>query len=961
MLPLFNSQLIIQTLPHHRIMSSTQEAGTEEYISGTSDEELFSTCSIDHSLEDTSSDEDVDSDSSNGELPDVPPAINYIASNRAVFISMDLEHGGQDCGITQLSAQLFRFVNNTTDRRKRLVTSIKEKKSYFEHHEIIEEIFNKYVKPPSTAKWDQHCINTTTLNKHHPKIQSADNIEIVWQQFIEFLHRHITSTDKGILVTWNGTSCDLDWLYRITQTPESSLSFPSRVVYSIDPYQCIRSYKSCKFNPTKSKLESLSLSSVYKYAFGYELSNAHDSIFDVKAQTKIVLHKNFQHIYAMKNSIKPISCIFNTKTKNRVMKLMEPERPVHGNWKADEEAGNWKTPSSNRYLGGSQGGGKYGPSNQIMNLASKESCELIDIYLAYADLSLWKTIAKCSQKYANEDWVSVVNSNSNNSNTIGKRNRLKLCNMDSIGARHRQSGKRTWDFTTGYVIAWHGSLIYHGAKAGPRESMLSYWKSFPHGTNAPFIQNTFPKNVWEAARRFMHFNDKIQQFTDKKDVRHDPLFKIRPCFEHIMNNMTKNWVAGERICIDESMIKYMGRAVYFIQYNPKKPIKHGIKVFVCCCAYTGHILSWEVCFGKDYCGVDDSSAKSVCDRLILRADLQGQAGRILFTDNWYTSIALAKHLFFEYKWLFVGTITPTDKKCRVDYDIPFLKLSKGALSNISRGWSRRATIEIAKGSSKALVQCTTWKDKKQVMFLHTNCVEPTTDRTTTKRYVKGRREKEVIQCPPVQQDYTKNGYNGVDRNDRDSADYTVSLRTNRWYLRKWFWTLDRVNHCTYLCVKHLAEDGTKEQWKRYLSKQDGRRTFQIDLAIQMMDYGIRLDWGDVSNSECKPKWMRQIDFIPCDCKVCFFCKERFTGGIYHAPKQMSPGRKRKAPQCSGRYEKMYQRYCEPCYNERRNEYPNEDSKVAKHSVSKPSYGCTTCKTQVCKHCWDDYQHKYEVC
>ena len=102
------------------------------------------------------------------------------------------------------------------------MTSIKEKKSYFEHHEIIEEIFNKYVKPPSTAKWDQHCINTTTLNKLHPKIQSADNIEIVWQQFIEFLHRHITSTDKGILVTWNGTSCDLDWLYRITQTPESS-------------------------------------------------------------------------------------------------------------------------------------------------------------------------------------------------------------------------------------------------------------------------------------------------------------------------------------------------------------------------------------------------------------------------------------------------------------------------------------------------------------------------------------------------------------------------------------------------------------------------------------------------------------------------------------------------------------------------------------------------------------------
>ena len=128
----------------------------------------------------------------------------------------------------------------------------------------------------------------------------------------------------------------------------------------------------------------------------------------------------------------------------------------------------------------------------------------------------------------------------------------------------------------------------------------------------------------------------------------------------------------------------------------------------------------------------------------------------------------------------------------------------------------------------------------------------------------------------------------------------------------------------------------------------------------MMDYGIRLDWGDVSNNECRPKWMRQVDFLPCDCKVCFFCKERFTGGIYHAPKQMSPGRKRKAPMCSGRYEKMYQRYCGPCYKERRKQYPSEHSKASRKSVSKSSYGCTTCKTQVCKHCWNTYQHTYEV-
>jgi hypothetical protein len=52
--------------------------------------------------------------------------------------------------------------------------------------------------------------------------------------------------------------------------------------------------------------------------------------------------------------------------------------------------------------------------------------------------------------------------------------------------------------------------------------------------------------------------------------------------------------------------------------------------------------------------------------------------------------------------------------------------------------------------------------------------------------VKGQRAPTIIQCPPVIKEYSKDGYNAVDRDDCDSADYTVSIRTNRWYLQKWF-------------------------------------------------------------------------------------------------------------------------------------------------------------------------------
>ena len=147
------------------------------------------------------------------------------------------------------------------------------------------------------------------------------------------------------------------------------------------------------------------------------------------------------------------------------------------------------------------------------------------------------------------------------------------------------------------------------------------------------------------------------------------------------------WIAGERICIDESMIKYMGHAITFIQYLPLKPIKHGVKVFVVTCAYTGFILGFEVYLGKDRNGID-SSAIEVVDRLLCGAGLTSAHGHILYTGNWYTSTRLAIHVHKEYKMLFVGTIKPTEKKARVAYDIPFHKLSKASVECIARGWSR---------------------------------------------------------------------------------------------------------------------------------------------------------------------------------------------------------------------------------------------------------------------------------
>ena len=71
------------------------------------------------------------------------------------------------------------------------------------------------------------------------------------------------------------------------------------------------------------------------------------------------------------------------------------------------------------------------------------------------------------------------------------------------------------------------------------------------------------------------------------------------------------------------------------------------------------MLAYEVyCGNKDK--KTDGTAVDVCDRLVNEAELTGPRGRTLYTDNYYTSVKLAKHLFEKYRWTMVGTIVPTN-------------------------------------------------------------------------------------------------------------------------------------------------------------------------------------------------------------------------------------------------------------------------------------------------------------
>ena len=116
-----------------------------------------------------------------------------------------------------------------------------------------------------------------------------------------------------------------------------------------------------------------------------------------------------------------------------------------------------------------------------------------------------------------------------------------------------------------------------------------------------------------------------------------------------------------------------------------------------CCAYTGIALLFKIYLGTEE--DTDGTTLAIVLWLCEKADLLRTKGRILFTDNYYTSIRLAKLMYEKYGWSIVGTITPTKKKQRDKEDFLFVKLSNGARNLLPRGWFREATIKL----------CTVWQ------------------------------------------------------------------------------------------------------------------------------------------------------------------------------------------------------------------------------------------------------------
>ena len=176
------------------------------------------------------------------------------------------------------------------------------------------------------------------------------------------------------------------------------------------------------------------------------------------------------------------------------------------------------------------------------------------------------------------------------------------------------------------------------------------------GTGIEILQGVMGVNRFRFLLTCIRFDEKSTRETRKKT---DKLAPIREFYDSFIVNCKHFYCAGEQLTIDEKLEAYRGRCS-FVQYIPNKPAKYGIKIFALVDSRSYYMLNLEIYCGKQPEGPYEVSnaAMDIVDRLI---EEYKNSNRNLTTDNWYTSVPLAKSLLANGITL-VGTMKSNKKE-----------------------------------------------------------------------------------------------------------------------------------------------------------------------------------------------------------------------------------------------------------------------------------------------------------
>nr|CAI5825990.1 unnamed protein product [Callosobruchus analis] len=200
-----------------------------------------------------------------------------------------------------------------------------------------------------------------------------------------------------------------------------------------------------------------------------------------------------------------------------------------------------------------------------------------------------------------------------------------------------------------------GIILYMGLANLPQIS--EYWSTDILYKNQ-LVPKVISRNRFQLLLRFVHFADNETADTN------DRLYKIREIFNKMEQKFSQNFIPGEMIVVDETMIPFKGRLL-FRQYIATKKHKYGLKIFKLCDS-VGYTFRMSLYTGQS----------------------------TIVTDNYYTSPSLARNLLAKETHL-LGTLRKNRRG--LPPEVIKAKLKKGEIT----GKEHKDGFVVAK-----------WKDKR---------------------------------------------------------------------------------------------------------------------------------------------------------------------------------------------------------------------------------------------------------
>ncbi|CAH2104116.1 unnamed protein product [Euphydryas editha] len=207
------------------------------------------------------------------------------------------------------------------------------------------------------------------------------------------------------------------------------------------------------------------------------------------------------------------------------------------------------------------------------------------------------------------------------------------------------------------MLAFFGLLAMSGVLRSSHLNFLDLWAN--DGTGIEFFSDTMSAKRFLFILRCLRFDDTSSR---QSRLNVDKLAPIRQFCDILNENCRKHYTVSEYVTVDEQLSAFRGRFSGLV-YMPSKPNKYGIKHYAMVDAKTAYLQKFEVYVGKQPDGPYNipNDTKSIVKRL---TETIKNTGRNITTDNYFTSIDLAKDLLKD-KLTIVGDRKTTAKcnKC----------------------------------------------------------------------------------------------------------------------------------------------------------------------------------------------------------------------------------------------------------------------------------------------------------